>query len=451
MCHSLSNSSLAGSTDLVYPDLYHVDLVSLAMAGESELMMVESVSLALSSVVTRLGWGKVVVVQYGNEVTSLVTDLLVSSLCVEHVVPLQPSSSLQSPGWTALKSLFSQAAPLRVVVVTQTTDQLTDLFITMLDLLGWDTVTKAEFLAWSYLQTDDLLADLADQLAGLPLHLLADTEQDTELSPQSVAGKMIARLGDSLSDYSARHCPDSQTILACVSLYREHLLSHGKDQLATLNSRDYNVLRLNTVHTPDSEEPLYILTGSWEEGRLVMYEETGLEEEERGGQCLTTSQDYTAQLLSSLHTSSNLQTLWGSIALGICIFGVLIVIISAFYFIIAVNRKQRSEYGSNKDNTRLLHYMLIIGLIFLFVCPVPFVISVNQYTCVLRHSLPTLAFSVVLSSLLVNLIATFRQTIYTVTPAQVRSHYCRGQYPPDRKRMILLRPLMYPLDSVTLH
>ena len=74
----------------------------------------------------------------------------------------------------------------------------------------------------------------------------------------------------------------------------------------------------------------------------------------------------------------------------------------------------------DKDNTRLLHYMLIIGLILLFLCPVPFVISVNQYTCILRHSVPTLAFSIVLASLLVNLIATFRQTIYTVTPAQVR-------------------------------
>ena len=101
--------------------------------------------------------------------------------CVEHVVPLHPSSSLQSLGWTALQSLFSRP-DLRLVVVTQTTDQLKDLFLSLLDLLGWDKVTQAEYLAWSYLQTDNLLADLAN--------LLAVTEQEIQTSPQAVAGKM---------------------------------------------------------------------------------------------------------------------------------------------------------------------------------------------------------------------------------------------------------------------
>ena len=160
----------------------------------------------------------------------------------------------------------------------------------------------------------------------------------------------------------------------------------------------------------------------WYEARKEKEEEEE-EREGREGLCLNTSQDYSAQLLSSLHTAGNIQTLWGSIALGICIFGVLIVVISAFYFIVAVNRKQKTEYGSSKDNSRLLHYMLIIGLILLFLCPVPFVIPVSQYSCILRDSAPTLAFSIILSSVLVNLIATFRQTIYTVTPAQVGSYY----------------------------
>ena len=67
-------------------------------------------------------------------------------------------------------------------MVTQTTDQLKDLFLSLLDLLGWDKVTQAEYLAWSYLQTDNLLADLAN--------LLAVTEQEIQTSPQAVAGKM---------------------------------------------------------------------------------------------------------------------------------------------------------------------------------------------------------------------------------------------------------------------
>ena len=94
---------------------------------------------------------------------------------------------------------------------------------------------------------------------------------------------------------------------------------------------------------------------------------------------------------------ANIQTLWGSIALGICIFGVLIVIISAFYFIIAVNRKQKTEYGSSKDHTRLLHYMMIIGLIVLFLSPIPWILAVDTYTCILRLVTPTLAFSIILS------------------------------------------------------
>ena len=81
----------------------------------------------------------------------------------------------------------------------------------MLDLLGWDTVTKAEFLAWSYLQTDDLLADLADQLAGLPLHLLADTEQDTELSPQSTSPERSQKVPTAPAR-SSRHVWRARTV-----------------------------------------------------------------------------------------------------------------------------------------------------------------------------------------------------------------------------------------------
>ena len=220
-----------------------------------------------------------------------------------------------------------------------------------------------------------------------------------------------------------------------------------------IGSINYNILRLNDVADGvfGDEEPLYVLAGEWSGNKLTMYEtERSLEDinhPSSGGQCLNSTEDYTAQLsvmIQQSHSRSNLETLWGSIALGICIFGVLIVIISAFYFIIAVNRKQKSEFGSSKDHTRLVHYLMILGLIILFLSPIPWVIRVDNYTCILRHVAPTLAFSIVLSrwvkqsvimkvyisticgyyfhfifSLLVNLIATFRQTIYTVTPSQV--------------------------------
>ena len=408
---------------MVYPDLYNYDLSSLSRTREGEATVVESVSRALASLVSRLGWARVVVVVVSSGgVTSQVVDSLVGGLCVEHVVSLQPGQT-QSPGWLALQGLLARQE-VRVVVITQTTDQVTNLLHSLTDQLGWDTVSRADYLAWSYIQTNDHLAEMAEQLLGLNLHLVADTEQE-EVSTELVAGRMMESLGSGLSDYSARHCPDTETILTCVRQFGKHLASQGEDQISNIATLDYNLLRLNSLDTADSEEPLYILSGEWTAGRLVMYEEVGPGQRpgaETDGLCLNTSQDYSAQLLSSLHTAGNIQTLWGSIALGICIFGVLIVIISAFYFIIAVNRKQKTEYGNSKDNSRLLHYMLIIGLILLFLCPVPFVIPVSQYSCILRDSAPTLAFSIILSSVLVNLIATFRQTIYTVTPTQVCSH-----------------------------
>jgi len=233
-------------------------------------------------------------------------------------------------------------------------------------------------------------------------------------------------LSSSLAEYSARHCPDTRTVLVCVNQFRSHLSLHGQETVASLSSLNYNILRLNNIEAGvfAEDEPLYILAGEWAGQRLVMYEEVreDLEaEKSHGGQCLNSTEDYTAQLVVMIQsqTKSNIETLWGSIALGICIFGVLIVVISAFYFIIAVNRKQKTEYGSSKDHTRLLHYLMILGLIILFLSPIPWVVEVNLYTCILRHAAPTLAFSIVLSSLLVNLIATFRQTIYTVNPTQM--------------------------------
>ena len=413
---------------MVYPDLYNYDLSSLSRAREGEEAVVESVSNAMASLVERLDWERVVVVELSSGgLTSRVVDRLVESqLCVQHVVSLQPGGlggALANPGWAALQGLLEREE-VKVVVVSQTTDQVTNLLTRLTDLLGWERLRRAEFLAWSYIQTNDLLAEMAEQLVGLSLHLVADTEQEAATTTEAVAERMMESLGSGLSDYSARHCPDTETILACVRQYRQHLARGGQEQLGNFNSLDYNLLRLNSIETADSEEPLYILSGEWLAGRLVMYEEVGGvglggTGGGQGQQCLNTSQDYSAQLLSSLTNPGNIQTLWGSIALGICIFGVLIVVISAFYFILAVNRKQKTEYGSSKDNSRLLHYMLIIGLILLFLCPVPFILPVSQYSCILRHSAPTLAFSIILASVLVNLIATFRQTIYTVTPAQV--------------------------------
>ena len=63
----------------------------------------------------------------------------------------------------------------------------------------------------------------------------------------------------------------------------------------------------------------------------------------------------------------------------------------------SLKRFHRCVFFSLKDHTRLLHYMLIFGLIGLFCSPVPYLLNVGNITCTLRAALPGLAFSFVLS------------------------------------------------------
>ena len=92
----------------------------------------------------------------------------------------------------------------------------------------------------------------------------------------------------------------------------------------------------------------------------------------------------------------------------------LLVVISAFWFLVAVRRKQRAEYGAGREQSQLLHRsvqystvqystvqllprLLIPGLVLLFLAPVPWLLQPSSYTCILRPLAPTLAFSIVLS------------------------------------------------------
>ena len=396
----------------LFPDMYNYDLASLTQQSEDRLATLASVTGAVTSVVRRLGWDRagVTIVMFNTGVTQSVTDSLVTEaeLCVRRVIHLN-LNYLSSPAWRYLASLHREEEELNIVLVSQTTDQVLELFTNLASELGsWSEVRLAgRYLAWSYLQTNDHLADLAEDLPpGLRLHLLAEAGQtlDPSTGPVGVVGGLMESLSSSLAEYSARHCPDTRTVLACVDMFRSHLSHHGQETVAHLSSLNYNILRLNNIEAGvfAEDEPLYILAGEWAGRRLIMYEEAGAGLEaggSHGDQCLNSTEDYTAQLVVMIQsqTKSNIETLWGSIALGICIFGVLIVVISAFYFMIAVNRKQKTEYGSSKDHTRLLHYLMILGLIVLFLSPIPWVVEVNIYTCILRHAAPTLAFSIVLA------------------------------------------------------
>ena len=168
---------------MVYPDLYNYDLTSLTRAQEGEASVVESVSKALGSLVSRLGWERVVVVVVSSGgVTGQLVDRLVTGLCVTNL----------------LHSLTTQ--------------------------LGWDT-------------------------------------EHEEVNTRLVAGRMMESLGTGLSDNTVRTLRKSSPVSGTV-------VSQEQDQLDNINTLDY--MRLNSLDTEDSEEPLYILNGEWAAGRLVM-------------------------------------------------------------------------------------------------------------------------------------------------------------------------------------
>ena len=98
---------------------------------------------------------------------------------------------------------------------------------------------SAHYLAWSYIQTNELLADIAEQLLGLSLHLVAHTEHE-EVNTRLVAGRMMESLGTGLSDNTVRTLRKSSPLSGTVA-------SQEQDQLDNINTLDY--MRLNSLDT----------------------------------------------------------------------------------------------------------------------------------------------------------------------------------------------------------
>ena len=138
-------------------------------------------------------------------------------------------------------------------------DQVSDVLHNLSHELDWETVTNsAQYLAWSYLQTNEFLAHLAETLPPMSLYLLAENGDQLDLStgPVGVAGGLMDSLGQSLSDYSARHCPDTRTVLSCVNMFRSHLTQHGHETMTQMTGINFNILRLNAIEEEDQpEEP----------------------------------------------------------------------------------------------------------------------------------------------------------------------------------------------------
>ena len=373
----------------------------------------------LAGVAARLGWADqaVTVVVVGGGVVAGVGESLLTAQCVSRVLSLPGSDWTATSQYQTLLPLYQTEEVGRVVLLTQSAAQLTGLLSSLAGDLGWEVLSRTNHLAWPYLHTEDQLADLAEAAAGARLHVVAEEEvEGREVGAGRELGRLVQAVQAGLDQFSLQHCADSQPVSACVADYRTSL--HRSPRPAP--GPGYNVLELNTLlDTPDS--PLYRLAGQHSGGRLAWY--SGLPEpwthpsshSDTARLCVNSSREEAA-LAALPRPTANLETLWGSIALGISIFGCLIVSISALYLVLAVGRKQKSEFGSGKDRARLLHYWLVLALMALFLAPVPFLLPVGGVVCAARSVGPALALAALLSCLLVSMVASLRQTVYTVTP-----------------------------------
>ena len=132
--------------DMMYPDMYNYNLAMLSQQTEDEMITVNSVVEAVTNIVTRLGWDQVVVVMFNTGITQLVTDTLVTRgsgghVCVRHVIQLN-MNYLASPAWKFLVSMYrrEEQETMKMIVISQTTDQVVDMMHNLSEDLDWDTV-----------------------------------------------------------------------------------------------------------------------------------------------------------------------------------------------------------------------------------------------------------------------------------------------------------------------
>jgi len=440
--------------DYIHPDIYNFNINEHVRDIPTEEVIVPVVSSLLADLVNEFGWNDIILVYFNTGITQMVANTLLRSrkTCVADIIHLQ-LNYLESPSFQRLVYEYS-LLNTRVVIVSESPDQIVYLMESIAEEVGWESVASAEQLSWSYLQTAGSLAQLSEDLPNIRMYLLAESNTACEYcqdDPEEAITKGVRMLmhdvRQSLAEFSLQYCgPAKVPVMGCIQEFRGHLAMNKKDNLG------FNILKLNPARLRDPDESLFILAGEYLEREMTLYEgHLALSMTDATDRvCINSTEDYHYQLLMKAQSGSNLESLWGSIALGISLFGILIVIISGFYFIFTVNRKQKTEYGSLKDHTRLLHYMLIFGLICLFCSPVPFLLRVGNITCSLRAALPGLAFSVVLSSLLVNLVATWRQNIYTVNPQAQQMSTCLCNPSSETPRGLLFAAVTLSFIQITI-
>ena len=66
------------SMSMMYPDMYNYNLASLSHQSESEMSTVTSVTGAVTSLASRLGWDSVILIMVNTGLTQMVTNTLVA-------------------------------------------------------------------------------------------------------------------------------------------------------------------------------------------------------------------------------------------------------------------------------------------------------------------------------------------------------------------------------------
>ena len=153
--------------DYIHPDIYNFNINEHVRDIPTEEVIVPVVSSLLADLVNEFGWNDIILVYFNTGITQMVANTLLRSrkTCVADIIHLQ-LNYLESPSFQRLVYEYS-LLNTRVVIVSESPDQIVYLMESIAEEVGWESVASAEQLSWSYLQTAGSLAQLSEDLPNI--------------------------------------------------------------------------------------------------------------------------------------------------------------------------------------------------------------------------------------------------------------------------------------------
>ena len=153
--------------DYIHPDIYNFNINEHVRNIPTEEVTVPVVSTLLGDIVNNFGWQDIILVYFNTGVTQLVANTIIRGrkTCVADIIHLQ-LNYLESPAFRRLVYEYSTMNS-RVVIVSESPDQIVYLMESIAEEVGWESVASADQLSWSYLQTAGSLAQLAEDLPNI--------------------------------------------------------------------------------------------------------------------------------------------------------------------------------------------------------------------------------------------------------------------------------------------